>query len=332
MIGQRKLLQWTVPGIAHALTFWGFIVLLLTILEAYGDLFSPTFAIPVIGHWPVIGFIEDLFAVGVLAGIITFAVIRLRNNPNREGRDSRFSGIAHRRRLARSAGDIPGDRHAAAVPGRADQHRPLPVRPRRVRVADRRPLARAAGNGREQRAGDGVHPRPARRHPRLPGVHHLLQASAHHPGPGERALLPPPERPRRAAADAERAARCSTSRRPTRTPTSSAAARSRTSPGRASSTWRTCTECGRCQSQCPAWVTGKPLSPKMVILDLRDHALAKAPYLLASSDEERDALPEEVKQEAERPLVGDPAAGRRDRPGRDLVVHQLRRLRAGMPG
>ncbi|MEI4884144.1 (Fe-S)-binding protein, partial [Klebsiella pneumoniae] len=42
----------------------------------------------------------------------------------------------------------------------------------------------------------------------------------------------------------------------------------------------TCTECGRCQSQCPAWATGKPLSPKMVILDLRDHAFAKAPYLL----------------------------------------------------
>ena len=44
----------------------------------------------------------------------------------------------------------------------------------------------------------------------------------------------------------------------------------------------TCTECGRCQSQCPAWATGKPLSPKMVILDLRDHhAFAKAPWLLA---------------------------------------------------
>ena len=39
----------------------------------------------------------------------------------------------------------------------------------------------------------------------------------------------------------------------------------------------TCTECGRCQSQCPAWATGKPLSPKMLILDLRDHAFAKAP-------------------------------------------------------
>ena len=66
----------------------------------------------------------------------------------------------------------------------------------------------------------------------------------------------------------------------------------------------TCTECGRCQSQCPAWATGKPLSPKQVILDLRDHAFAKAPYLLAASDEEREKLPEAVKAEAERPLVG----------------------------
>ena len=58
----------------------------------------------------------------------------------------------------------------------------------------------------------------------------------------------------------------------------------------------TCTECGRCQSQCPAWATGKPLSPKQVILDLRDHAFAKAPYLLASSEEERAALPEAVQE------------------------------------
>ncbi|HEY4851104.1 MAG TPA: Fe-S oxidoreductase, partial [Streptosporangiaceae bacterium] len=92
VIGQRKLLQWTVPGAAHALTFWGFIVLILTIIEAYGDLFSRTFAIPLIGHWAVIGFAEDLFAAGVLAGIVTFAVIRLRNDPKREGRKSRFAG------------------------------------------------------------------------------------------------------------------------------------------------------------------------------------------------------------------------------------------------
>jgi Fe-S oxidoreductase len=38
-----------------------------------------------------------------------------------------------------------------------------------------------------------------------------------------------------------------------------------------------CTECGRCQSQCPAWHTEKPLSPKLLIVAMRDHALAKVP-------------------------------------------------------
>jgi Fe-S oxidoreductase len=65
----------------------------------------------------------------------------------------------------------------------------------------------------------------------------------------------------------------------------------------------TCTECGRCQSQCPAWATGKPLSPKQVILDLRDHAFAKAPWLLAS-EADRDKLTDAAKAEAGRPLVG----------------------------
>ena len=38
-----------------------------------------------------------------------------------------------------------------------------------------------------------------------------------------------------------------------------------------------CTECGRCQSQCPAWHTEKPLSPKLLIMAMRDHALANIP-------------------------------------------------------
>jgi Fe-S oxidoreductase len=46
----------------------------------------------------------------------------------------------------------------------------------------------------------------------------------------------------------------------------------------------TCTECGRCQSQCPAWNTGKPLSPKLVIMDLRDHLFAKAPYIIGGQE------------------------------------------------
>ena len=43
VFGQRKLLQWSVPGVAHFLTFWGFIILILTIIEAYGDLSDPRF-------------------------------------------------------------------------------------------------------------------------------------------------------------------------------------------------------------------------------------------------------------------------------------------------
>lgn len=50
----------------------------------------------------------------------------------------------------------------------------------------------------------------------------------------------------------------------------------------------TCTECGRCQEQCPAWNTEKPLSPKMLMMNLRDHHHAKAPWLLAT-EEAREA-------------------------------------------
>ena len=53
----------------------------------------------------------------------------------------------------------------------------------------------------------------------------------------------------------------------------------------------TCTECGRCQSQCPAWNTDKPLSPKLLIMDLRDHLFAKAPYILDGKTVPDDAPP-----------------------------------------
>ena len=66
----------------------------------------------------------------------------------------------------------------------------------------------------------------------------------------------------------------------------------------------TCTECGRCQSQCPAWNTEKPLSPKLMIKSLRDHAWAKAPYL-QTPESERAGLSAEIQSEAAKSLVGD---------------------------
>lgn len=45
----------------------------------------------------------------------------------------------------------------------------------------------------------------------------------------------------------------------------------------------TCTECGRCQEVCPAWNTGKPLSPKLFVMALRDHHHAVAPFMRAAA-------------------------------------------------
>ena len=46
-----------------------------------------------------------------------------------------------------------------------------------------------------------------------------------------------------------------------------------------------CTRCGRCQDNCPAWLSGKPLSPKFVILDLQRHMHATATAVLARAEE-----------------------------------------------
>ena len=89
VIGQRKILAWTVPGLAHAFTFWAFLVLGLTIVEAYGSLFTPRFGI---GDWGGLGFFEDFFATAVLVALVTFTVMRYRQAPSRRGRRSRFYG------------------------------------------------------------------------------------------------------------------------------------------------------------------------------------------------------------------------------------------------
>ena len=65
------------PGAAHFFVFWAFLILAIVYLEAYGSLFDPDFAIPFIGHWAVLGFLQDLIAVMALLGIATFAIIRL---------------------------------------------------------------------------------------------------------------------------------------------------------------------------------------------------------------------------------------------------------------
>jgi Fe-S oxidoreductase len=90
--GQRKLLKWTVPGLAHFFTMWGFTVLLTTILEAYGALFDRNFHIPWIGTDNWLAFVEDFFATAVLVSLVVFSIIRLKNAPSKKDRQSRFYG------------------------------------------------------------------------------------------------------------------------------------------------------------------------------------------------------------------------------------------------
>jgi Fe-S oxidoreductase len=46
-----------------------------------------------------------------------------------------------------------------------------------------------------------------------------------------------------------------------------------------------CTECGRCQDACPAFATGKTLSPKLVVMGVRDHLFEEGPKALAAGED-----------------------------------------------
>jgi len=59
-----------------------------------------------------------------------------------------------------------------------------------------------------------------------------------------------------------------------------------------------CTNCGRCQDACPAWATGKPLSPRKVVQDLKVHML-KAANNQANQSDNAPTLVGEAPSEAE---------------------------------
>ncbi len=59
-----------------------------------------------------------------------------------------------------------------------------------------------------------------------------------------------------------------------------------------------CTECGRCQDLCPAWNTGKPLSPKKIISDLKHNLYDNKEKILAGKmDEVTSIIDKEVTED-----------------------------------
>ena len=310
VFAQRKLLKWSVPGAAHFFVFWAFVILGSVYLEAFGILFSrnPEWAIPIVGHWDALGFAQDFIAVMCLVGLATFAVIRLRNNPHTLGRKSRFSG-SHLggawvilAMIVNVLWTMFLFRGAAAAGEEPAEHLPY-----------------GAGAFASQAIGklfDGMSESGLEA---LEGVGLLL-----HIGVMLAFLVIVLNSKHLHIFVAPLNVLFG------RRPVALGAVKPLTSEGKPVTlddiddldenttlgigsiedfSWKgmldfaTCTECGRCQSQCPAWNTEKPLSPKMLIMNLRDHAFAKAPYLLADEGA-RASLPQDVLDEADRPLVG----------------------------
>jgi Fe-S oxidoreductase len=304
VLGQRRLLKWTVPGAAHFFVMWAFFILLTVYIEAYGALiFGLDFHIPLIGRSPVLGFLQDLIAVAALAGLIAFAAIRIVNSPARRDRGSRFKGshlggawlilfmifnVIWTMFLFRGAGvatgNFPYGGAAFASHGVGnlldglghDANEWIESVALLLHIGVMLAFLLIVLNSKHL-------------HIFLALLNVLFKRRPDGLGPAQ------PMMSNGKVLDFEEA-----------DPDEDVFGRGKVEDF----TWKgfldfaTCTECGRCQSQCPAWNTGKPLSPKMVITDLRDHALAKAPYILAGSDEAREKLPAAVLAEAERPLVG----------------------------
>jgi Fe-S oxidoreductase len=298
--GQRKLLRWTVPGLAHFFTMWGFTVLLTTILEAYGALFNRNFHIPWIGQSNWLAFVEDFFATAVLVSLVVFAIIRLKNAPAKKQRESRFFGshtTAAWLVLAMIAAVI-----ITLLLYRAAQintgHFPFSHFPLGWTFSGPMTSFFASHASSWAFASKVVASWLA---PLGVGVNSVLEAvflllnvaviagflvfvsySKH-----LHIFLAP--------------INVGVSRRPRalggldKTPNMDMEQVSEDTVfgvGHVEDfTWKqmldlaTCTECGRCQSVCPAWTTGKPLSPKLLIMGLRDNMFASADRLLSG---ERD--------------------------------------------
>ncbi|MDT4932511.1 MAG: hypothetical protein QOK11_403 [Pseudonocardiales bacterium] len=294
VFGQKRLLKWGAPGIAHFFTFWGFVILGLTIIEAYGALvISKDFAIPFFGHARWLGFLEDFFAVAVLLAIIWFAVNRMLNAPERKQRASRFYG-SH----TGPAWVILGMISLVVITlllYRGAQYNTghFPFGKSKAPFASYL-VGKALGNGAYNQGVETffllaqmavifgftiIVTYSKHLHIATAPLNVLTKREPIALGP----LLPVTDAEGKPIdfADVENLSE----------DTVFGKGKIEDFSWKGYLDFSTCTECGRCQSQCPAWNTDKPLSPKLLIMDLRDHLFAKAPYLIGGQAVPDDAVP-----------------------------------------
>src|SRR3989441_11007920 len=254
-------------GILHFFIFWGFVVLLTAIIQAFGDGIFPGFSLALIGGTTWIAFLQDLFGVLVVVGVLMALVNRLIIRPRQFHESNEIDALIILGLIATIMIGMLGQ-NAARVAQGGDPS------------AAWRPVSSLIARGFESFGWQGTAAIPA--HEVFYWIHILavlaflvyIPSSKHlHiivaiPNIFFRKLGPKP-----AAAlepiDLEHADHYGTS-------------------VVTQWSWKhlldlySCTECGRCQEQCPAYLTGKPLNPKMIIVDARENLFRTA----------RDPLPD----------------------------------------
>jgi Fe-S oxidoreductase len=268
VLGQRKLLQRLVPGIVHALIFWGFVVLFPTIVMAFLGAVDRDWTLPWLGHQGWFFLLVDVFCVLVLAGVASALVIRKVQRPARfEGShlgeaDLILGLIAlivttllcwHASQIALGINEWP-ERWSPVSNGIAslmDDGEWLEARERIFVWLHVLTIL-----------GFLVYlPRSKHLHIATAGINVWFGRTR------ARGRLEPLD------FDVEDEAAL------------------RLGAGTLSDmTWKqmvdamSCTECGRCQDACPAWATGKDLSPKLLIMGLRDRLFAEGPAVLSGGE------------------------------------------------
>lgn len=315
-----RMLQWHWVGIMHWFVYAAFLFLSTAVLAAYFQLFDPSFVWPVVGHWYPFEWFSELIGLLSTVGIVYLIVYRQKHHPRSEGRRSRFFGSSFWQAYFVEA--------LALLEGAAILF---------VRGAEYN-LGLAEGHETATRAhfpiasfvGDALYPSGPDSVESLENI--IFFIAAFKIALAMIWLMVIARNITMGIAWHRFTAWFNIYfKREDDGSTALGAMKPLTSGGRAITlddideldedtvlgvgsaedfSWKgildftTCTECGRCQSQCPAWNTEKPLSPKLLITSLRDHAYAK---------HDGDAA------HTERALVGAGAKGETAGAGTDVV-------------
>ena len=243
-------------GLLHLFIFYGFVVLLTAIIQALGEGIFPGFSLALIGGTTWIAFLQDVFGVLVLIGVSMALVNRLIIRPRQFHDSNEVDALIILGLIATIMIGMLGQNGARVAQGGDPS-------------ASWRPVSSSIAHVFTSIGWQGTSAIPA--HEVFYWMHILAVLAFLVYIPSSKHLhiivaipniffrkLPPKIGAQLPAIDLEHAEHYGVSRV-------------------TQWSWKhlldmySCTECGRCQEQCPAFLTGKPLNPKMIIVDAREN-------------------------------------------------------------